>query len=83
MSLILLYCVSQPDRLTLVARAPPRPSPQGAPVRSPACPRLPCPSYGPGEPADGVVELDAGEAAALGIREGSAAVIRLREPEAP
>ncbi len=47
------------------------------------CPRLPCPSYGPGEPADGVVELDAGEAAALGISEGSVAVIRLREPEAP
>lgn len=32
------------------------------------CPRLPCPSYGPGVPVDGVLELAGGQAAALGIR---------------
>ena len=42
------------------------------------CPRLPCRSYGPDEPADGVVELAAGEAQRLGLRVGSAAVIRPR-----
>lgn len=31
------------------------------------CMRLPCPSYGPVEPVDGVVELAAGQAEALGI----------------
>lgn len=40
------------------------------------CPHLPCRSYGPDELADGVVELAAGQAAALGIRVGSPAVIR-------
>jgi uncharacterized membrane protein (UPF0127 family) len=35
------------------------------------CMRLPCPSYGPNEPVDGVVELAAGQAEALGIRVGS------------
>jgi hypothetical protein len=40
------------------------------------CPRLPCRSYGPDEPADGVVELAAGQAEALGIRVGSPALIR-------
>jgi uncharacterized membrane protein (UPF0127 family) len=40
------------------------------------CPHLPCRSYGPNEPADGVVELAAGQADALGIRVGSPAVIR-------
>ena len=35
------------------------------------CMRLPCPSYGPIEPVDGVVELAAGQAEALGIRVGS------------
>jgi uncharacterized membrane protein (UPF0127 family) len=44
------------------------------------CPRLPCRSYGPDEPADGVVELAAGEAARLGIRPGSAALIRAFKP---
>lgn len=39
------------------------------------CPRLPCRSYGPDEPADGVVELAAGEAARLGIRIGTEARI--------
>ncbi|MCP9801070.1 DUF192 domain-containing protein [Synechococcus sp. RedBA-s] len=39
------------------------------------CPRLPCRSYGPVEPADGVVELDAGEAARLGFAVGTPAPI--------
>jgi uncharacterized membrane protein (UPF0127 family) len=39
------------------------------------CMRLPCPTYGPDEPADGVVELAAGEAQRLGIRVGSRATI--------
>jgi len=49
------------------------------------CPRLPCRSYGPAEPSDGVVELAAGEAARLGIRVGSPAPIRpiqLKRPPA-
>ena len=48
------------------------------------CPRLPCRSYGPQEPADGVVELDAGEAARLGVVVGTPAPIRwLNRPGAP
>jgi len=39
------------------------------------CPNLPCRSYGPDEPADGVVELAAGEAARLGLKVGSPARI--------
>jgi uncharacterized membrane protein (UPF0127 family) len=39
------------------------------------CMRLPCPSYGPNEPVDGVVELTAGQAEALGIAVGSPARI--------
>jgi len=39
------------------------------------CPHLPCRSYGPDEPADGVVELAAGQAELLGLRVGSAARI--------
>jgi len=35
------------------------------------CPRLPCRSYGPEEPGDGVIELAAGQAAALGIQVGA------------
>jgi uncharacterized protein len=42
----------------------------------PPCPRLPCPSYGPAEPADGVVELQAHEAQRLGIVVGSPAPLR-------
>lgn len=42
----------------------------------PPCPRLPCPSYGPAEPADGVVELQAHEAQRLGIVGGSPAPLR-------
>jgi uncharacterized membrane protein (UPF0127 family) len=47
------------------------------------CPRLPCRSYGPDEPADGVVELGAGQAEALGITVGSPAVIHPLAPAAP
>jgi len=35
------------------------------------CMRLPCPSYGPDEPVDGVLELAAGQAANLGLAVGS------------
>jgi uncharacterized membrane protein (UPF0127 family) len=44
------------------------------------CPRLPCRSYGPDEPTDGVVELAAGEAARLGLHVGSAARIQELKP---
>ncbi|MFN7229738.1 MAG: DUF192 domain-containing protein [Synechococcaceae cyanobacterium] len=47
------------------------------------CPRLPCRSYGPFEPVDGVVELAAGEAARLGIRVGSEAQPRRLPAVAP
>lgn len=51
---------------------------------APPCPRLPCPSYRSPGPTDGVVELDAGEAARLGIRPGSPAPIRWNDvPSAP
>jgi hypothetical protein len=39
------------------------------------CMHLPCPSYGPDAPVDGVVELAGGEAARLGIRVGSPVAI--------
>ena len=47
------------------------------------CLRLPCPSYGPEAPADGVVELAAGQAGALGIRVGTRAVIQIKTPGRP
>jgi uncharacterized protein len=47
------------------------------------CPHLPCRSYGPDEPADGVVELAAGEANRLGIRVGSPAWIGPFKPLKP
>ena len=47
------------------------------------CPRLPCRSYGPNEPGDGVVELAAGEAQRLGIQVGGSAVIRPLNPKQP
>ena len=47
------------------------------------CPRLPCRSYGPDDPSDGVVELAAGEAARLGIRVGTPAMIRPFKPSQP
>ncbi|KAF0655031.1 hypothetical protein L107_00890 [Cyanobium sp. Copco_Reservoir_LC18] len=37
----------------------------------PPCMNLPCPSYGPDTPVDGVLELAAGQAAALGITVGT------------
>jgi uncharacterized membrane protein (UPF0127 family) len=37
----------------------------------PPCMHLPCPSYGPDEPVDGVLELGSGQAAALGIALGT------------
>jgi len=45
--------------------------------------RLPCRSYGPDAPADGVVELAAGQAARLGIQVGSAAPIQPLQPLRP
>jgi uncharacterized membrane protein (UPF0127 family) len=36
---------------------------------------LPCPSYGPGTPVDGVVELAGGEAARLGLKAGTPVTI--------
>jgi uncharacterized protein len=39
------------------------------------CMHLPCPSYGPDQPVDGVVELAAGQAKALGLAVGSPARI--------
>ncbi|TWB88628.1 MULTISPECIES: DUF192 domain-containing protein [Synechococcaceae] len=51
---------------------------------APPCPRLPCPSYRSPGPADGVVELDGGEAARLGLRPGSPVLIRWNgAPSAP
>ena len=44
--------------------------------RVPVCPGLPCPSYGPVQLGDGVVELAAGEARRLGISVGDAAPIQ-------
>lgn len=46
------------------------------------CPRLPCRSYGPDAPADGVVELAAGQAARLGLQVGSPAPIEAWRPRA-
>ena len=42
----------------------------------PVCPALPCPSYGPSQWADGVVELGAGEARRLGLTIGQNSVVR-------
>lgn len=47
------------------------------------CPRLPCRSYGPEEPVDGVVELAAGEAERLGLVVGSPAPIEPQPPAPP
>jgi len=47
------------------------------------CMRLPCPSYGPDEPVDGVLELAAGEASRLGLRVGSALRVELLRPFGP
>ncbi|MCP9928682.1 DUF192 domain-containing protein [Cyanobium sp. CH-040] len=45
------------------------------------CPRLPCPSYGPAEAVEGVLELAAGEAARLGIVPGTTVRIEPWRPE--
>jgi uncharacterized protein len=45
-------------------------------ANAPICPRLPCPTYGPAEPVDGVVELGAGEAERLGLKPGHPVNIR-------
>ncbi|MEB3318222.1 MAG: DUF192 domain-containing protein [Cyanobacteriota bacterium] len=42
----------------------------------PTCPNLPCPTYGPEEPVDGVLELGAGEARRLGLKPGTEVEIR-------
>jgi len=42
------------------------------------CLRLPCPNYGPETPSDGVVELAAGQAGALGITVGTRAAIQTK-----
>jgi hypothetical protein len=44
------------------------------------CMRLPCPSYGPGVPVQGVIELAAGEAERLGIQPGTAVRIESYAP---
>ncbi len=50
----------------------------------PICPNLPCPSYGPNTPVEGVVELGAGEAARLGLKVGSPVQIQwLAQPAKP
>jgi hypothetical protein len=53
-------------------------------ANAPICPHLPCPSYGPDGPVDGVVELGAGEAERLGLKVGSPVEIRwLPQPATP
>ena len=47
------------------------------------CMHLPCPSYGPDEQVESVVELGAGQAEALGIKVGSPAVIERFQPRQP
>ena len=50
------------------------------------CMRLPCPSYGPDEPVDGVLELAAGQASQFGLRVGSPLRVELLRsfgPKAP
>lgn len=49
----------------------------------PPCPRLPCPSYGPDTPVDGVLELGAGEAARLGLKPTSPLRVELLRPLGP
>lgn len=47
------------------------------------CPQLPCRSYGPDQEVDGVLELAAGQAEALGIRVGSPVRIEALGADAP
>ena len=46
----------------------------------PICPSLPCPSYGPTQWADGVVELGAGEAKRLGLKLGQMSRLKPLQP---
>ncbi len=50
---------------------------------APPCMRLPCPSYGPDRPVDGVLELGTGEAARLGLVLGSPLRVDLLRPFGP
>ena len=47
------------------------------------CMHLPCPSYGPNEQVQSVVELGAGQAEALGIKVGGPALIERLQPRRP
>jgi len=47
------------------------------------CMRLPCPSYGPDEPVDGVLELAAGQASRLGLKVGSPLRVELLKSFGP
>jgi uncharacterized membrane protein (UPF0127 family) len=47
------------------------------------CMRLPCPSYGPNEPVDGVLELAAGKASRLDLRVGSPLRVELLKSFGP
>jgi uncharacterized membrane protein (UPF0127 family) len=49
----------------------------------PPCPSLPCTTYGTGTAVDGVVELAAGQAAALGIKVGTPVRILPLTPAVP
>lgn len=50
---------------------------------APPCLKLPCPSYTTSGPVDGVIELAAGQAAALGIRPGTPVRITPMQPPGP
>lgn len=53
-------------------------------ANAPTCAHLPCPTYGPPEPVDSVVELAAGEAQRLGLKVGSPVRIEwLAQPAKP
>ncbi|MEB3317250.1 MAG: DUF192 domain-containing protein [Cyanobacteriota bacterium] len=53
-------------------------------ANAPTCPHLPCPSYGPDGPVEGVVELGAGEAQRLGLKVGQPVRIqRIGQPATP
>ena len=47
------------------------------------CMHLPCRAYGPDELVQSVVELAAGQAAALGLKVGSEAMLELKPPGLP
>ena len=49
-------------------------------VNTKPCMRLPCPSYGPNEQVDSVIELGAGQAEALGIKVGTPVRIEWLKP---